>query len=131
MRKKKILAGLITFAITLAILVPFTFAFAQSALPGQYRPDAADQLAIAPTVTLILQYVLGFLGLVAVIIIIIGGVKWMTSGGDEKKVKSAQQTILAGAIGLIIILSAWVIVKLVLGGTTDLLTDAAVVVVAP
>ncbi len=130
MRKKKILAGLITLGLALAILMPFTFAFAQSALPTPYTPPIADQLDVTTTVSNVLGWVLGFLGLVAVIIVIIGGVKWMTSGGDEKKVKSAQQTILAGAIGLIIILSAWVIVKLVLGGTTDLLTDA-VVVVAP
>ena len=55
----------------------------------------------------IIQVVLGFLGIIAVIIILIGGFKWMTAGGNEEKVTGARKLIVAGIIGLAIILAAW------------------------
>ncbi len=55
----------------------------------------------------LINVALGFLGLIAVIIILIGGFKWMTAGGNEDKVGEARKTIFAGIIGLAIILFAW------------------------
>jgi hypothetical protein len=57
---------------------------------------------------------LGFLGIVAVVIILIGGFKWMTAGGNEDKTAEARKLITAGIIGLVIILSAFAIAKFVL-----------------
>lgn len=62
----------------------------------------------------IINVLLGFLGILAVIIIIYGGFVWMTAGGEEPKVKKAQQIIVAGAIGLAIILSAYAITSFVI-----------------
>jgi len=45
--------------------------------------------------------------LIAVVIILIGGFRWMTAGGNEDKVGQARKTIFAGIIGLAIILFAW------------------------
>ena len=55
----------------------------------------------------LINVLLGFLGLIAVIIILIGGFRWMTAGGNEDKVAEARKTIFAGIIGLAIILFAW------------------------
>ncbi|HCC13407.1 MAG: hypothetical protein UV82_C0012G0029 [Candidatus Magasanikbacteria bacterium GW2011_GWD2_43_18] len=55
----------------------------------------------------LINVLLGFLGLIAVIIILIGGFRWMTAGGNEDKVGEARKTIFAGIIGLAIILFAW------------------------
>ncbi|MBT6253677.1 hypothetical protein HOI83_00370 [Candidatus Uhrbacteria bacterium] len=57
----------------------------------------------------IIRSALGFLGVIAVVITLYGGFLWMTAGGKEEQVKKAQQVIVAGAIGLAIILSAWAI----------------------
>ena len=62
----------------------------------------------------IINIVLGFLGIVAVIIILLGGFKWMTAGGNEDKVGEAKKLIMAGVIGLIIILASFAIAKFVL-----------------
>ena len=62
----------------------------------------------------IINAVIGILGLVCVIIIIIGGVQYMTSSGDASKVKKAKDTILYGIIGLIICVLAFAIVNFVL-----------------
>jgi Zn-dependent protease with chaperone function len=58
---------------------------------------------------------MGLLGLVAVVIILLGGFKWMTSGGEETKVGEAKKLIISGVIGLIIILSAYAIANFVVG----------------
>ncbi len=55
----------------------------------------------------IIGVVMGFLGLFAVVIIIIAGFKWMTAGGDEKKVEEAKNQLIQGAIGLVIIIASW------------------------
>ena len=66
------------------------------------------------TIAGLLNVVLGFLGILAVLIILLGGFKWMTSAGDGGKVDEAKNLIGAGVIGLVIILSAYAIGKFVL-----------------
>lgn len=63
----------------------------------------------------IIDVALGLLGIVAVVIILAGGFKWMTAGGNEDKVMEARKLIFAGVIGLAIILSAFAIARFVLG----------------
>ncbi|MBR3122174.1 hypothetical protein IKF28_01880, partial [Candidatus Saccharibacteria bacterium] len=58
--------------------------------------------------------VIGVLGLVCVIVMIIGGVSYMTSSGDAGKVKKAKDTILYGLIGLVICVLAFAIVNFVI-----------------
>jgi Zn-dependent protease with chaperone function len=62
----------------------------------------------------IINVVLGFLGVIAVGIILLGGFKWMTAGGNEDKVGEAKKLLGAGVIGLVIILSAWAIATFVI-----------------
>ena len=62
----------------------------------------------------IINAIIGILGLVCVIIMIIGGVQYMTSSGDAGKVKKAKDTILYGLIGLVICVLAFAIVNFVL-----------------
>ncbi len=62
----------------------------------------------------IINLALGFLGLIAVVVILIGGFKWMTAGGNDEKVGEARKWIFSGIIGLAIILSAWAISKFVI-----------------
>lgn len=49
----------------------------------------------------------GFLGIIAVVIILISGFQWMTAGGDDDAVKKAQTRLMQGVIGLILVLSTW------------------------
>lgn len=53
-------------------------------------------------------------GVVAVIMIIVGGLKYITSGGDSGNVTGAKNTILYAIIGLVIVALAQVIVRFVL-----------------
>ena len=79
---------------------------------GLGNDDAASGLGLGDTdlddaVVDLINVLLGFLGLIAVVIILICGFRWMTAGGNEDKVAEARKTIFAGIIGLAIILFAW------------------------
>lgn len=90
--------------------------------------EIITQLAIGETVTPvgdgsdtlwenvqgIINAVIGILGLICVVVIIIGGVSYMTSSGEAGKVKKAKDTILYGIIGLVICVLAFAIVNFVL-----------------
>ena len=61
-------------------------------------------------------------GVIAVIMIIFGGFRYVTSGGDGTKVTSAKNTILYGLIGLVIVALAQIIVRFVLEQTSTTIT---------
>lgn len=60
-----------------------------------------------------IQFLLGFLGLVAVIIIMYGGWMWMTAAGNAERVEQARAILRNGLIGLAIILASAAIVGIV------------------
>ena len=64
----------------------------------------------------VINVILGFLGIIAVVIILLGGFKWMTAGGSEDKIGEAKKLITAGVIGLVIILASWGIATFVITG---------------
>jgi len=63
----------------------------------------------------IVKIVIGFLGLIAVVIILIGGFQWMTSGGDSEKIQKAKDMMIHGLIGLFIVVIAYAIALFVMG----------------
>ncbi len=58
--------------------------------------------------------VLYIVGIVAVIMLIIGGIRYVISGGDSKKVTDAKNTVLYAIIGLVIAFLAYAIVNFVI-----------------
>ena len=62
----------------------------------------------------VLNWIFGIIGIVAVIMIILGGFTMMTSSGDPGKVKKGKDTILYGLIGLVICVLAFAIVNFVI-----------------
>ncbi len=71
------------------------------------------------TVVNVIQWVLGILALVAVLMIIVGGFQWMTAAGNDERIDKAKKIISAAVIGLIIVLLAWAIVIFVAGTTAN------------
>jgi hypothetical protein len=55
----------------------------------------------------IIKTALLFLGVIFLGLLLFAGFKWMTSGGNETKVKEAMGQIKAAVIGLLIVLAAW------------------------
>jgi len=61
-----------------------------------------------------IKIILGFLGIIAMVLILYAGFKWMTAGGNEEQVSDAKKILIAGIIGLAIILSAYIIANFVI-----------------
>lgn len=61
----------------------------------------------------ILEFVIGLMGLVAVGVMLYGGVTYVTSTGDAGKVMKAKRTIIYGLVGLAVCLLAFAIVRFV------------------
>jgi len=57
-------------------------------------------------------------GVVAVIMIIFGGFRYITSGGDSGNISSAKQTIIFAIVGLVVVALAQIIVRFVLSRAT-------------
>ena len=69
---------------------------------------------IRVTIAKIIRIFLGFLGIVALVIMLYGGFVYMTAGGDDQKVSMAKKIMINGVIGLIIIFSSFAITQFVL-----------------
>jgi len=108
--------------LSLSVLAPFTSLAAGGALIDGFdivkgfrgaagvRDFASPQDFIFQS----LKLVLGFLSIVAVIAIIIGGVMYITAGGDEKKTERAKHVILYTVIGLVLIGVSGIIVNVLI-----------------
>jgi hypothetical protein len=82
----------------------------QSGITGQDATDTINDI-IADVINIFSLIV----GIVSVIMIIVGGFRYITSGGDSNNVSSAKNTILYAIIGLIIVALAQSIVRFILG----------------
>ncbi|HNV97232.1 MAG TPA: Ig-like domain-containing protein [bacterium] len=106
---KKQLALLIIFLVIL--FLPF-ISFAQiNQHEIGYIPDfgLSGDASIEEIAGNIIQLFLGLLGFVMLVIIIISGFKWMTSGGNPEKITKAKKMLVAAVVGLVIILSSYII----------------------
>ena len=67
----------------------------------------------------IINVVLGFVGILLLGYILFAGFKWMTAGGDDKKVTEAQVMIKNAVIGLLIVVAAFAISSFVLASLVN------------
>lgn len=72
-----------------------------------------EKLTVGGIISGAISLVLIVVALVFFFILVFGGLKWVTSGGDEKKVGEARSQITNALIGLAIVFAAWAIMKLI------------------
>ena len=83
----------------------------QAGLPEGQGSTASQSLALeAGRIT---GVILSFLGVIFFILMIAGGIMWMTAGGADAKVATARKLITTAIIGLVIVLSAYAIATFV------------------
>ncbi len=86
---------------------------------SQYNPDvpgaqgglAGDSLII--TIKNGINYLLGFLGLIALIVLLWGGFQMVTAAGDDGKYKAGFKILKQAGVGLLFIGLAWLFVSLI------------------
>ena len=121
---KKVLISLTLVAGLLAPLSVAAPAYAEDPAGTGARAEACKALGgsgcdggdtqVAKVIATAINILSAIGGLIAVIMIIIGGIKYITSGGDSNSVSSAKNTILYAIVGLIVVAFAQVIVQFVL-----------------
>jgi hypothetical protein len=128
MRMKKFLKSIqlaicsVLFACNIALVVaPASPAFADAKSEvcnaiGD-TPCTGGQSRISGVIEKVINLLSAIGGIIAVIMVIIGGVKYVTSSGDSNSASSARNTILYAVIGLIIIAFSQVLVRFVLQQT--------------
>lgn len=121
----------ISLLVSLVLITLLTFVFAQMVVFA----DSADEIkkgacevagnckaAPGKTLTDTIRTIINLLsvigGVLAVIFIIVGGLKYITSAGKQENVASAKNTLVYAVIGLIVVALSQIIVRFVLSSTT-------------
>lgn len=72
---------------------------------------------IADYIIAIYKYGIGIVGIIATVVMMIGGVIWLTAGGSPEKIKDAQEWIKSALTGLVLALGSYLILATI---NTDL-----------
>lgn len=120
---KRIRHIILTTFITLFGLVATPFAMTAGAIDiygGACKGNtsvvckASTQDDLPAIVKNVINLLFFIIGVIAVIMIIIGGIRYSTSNGDSSQVQSAKNTVLYAVIGLVVAILAFAIVGFVL-----------------
>jgi type IV secretory pathway VirB2 component (pilin) len=76
-----------------------------------YNPLGAD-IGVAEFISRIIRMLIGFVGALALLMFVYGGVMWMTAG-DSKRVDTAKEILKNSTIGLLLIFFSYSIVSVV------------------
>jgi len=129
-KKKFVIVGILAVLLVIAniaIINPFT-AHAAGDLYGlntsvNKAPDLKTDSTLPQITGAIINYAFGLLGTVFMIVILLGGYKWLTSMGNEEKVQAAKHLISMGIYGMIIIFLAYAISYAVIYGLEQAVTN--------
>ena len=120
--KLTLIIGVFLIGAILPIALSADTTFAANAIESacDVNPDSAicdsgEGASVSSVIGIIINVLLFIVGLVSVIMIIIGGIRYTTSAGDSSAVTGAKNTILYAIVGLIIAFLAFAIVNWVLG----------------
>lgn len=113
---------LISGFIALAQFSPMVFADAKSAVcdgaglavgsAGCSAPDGTPE--VESVVQRGLNIFSAILGIIAIVMFMVGGLKYMTAQGDSGQLNSAKNTLIFAAVGLVVVMLAQTIVNFVL-----------------
>mgnify|MGYP001573216984 CR=1 FL=1 len=87
-------------------------AITNTAVPGGGSPDdSPKQFAI--TIATLWQTIILVGGLAFLLYFLLGGVTWITAGGDKGKIEEARGKITQGLVGLAVLAASYVIIKFI------------------
>lgn len=122
---KKALKSIVPLLMLTAILILPYLVFAQNTNDSIDPIEKLNTVAVTngpystsktlpQIIGLVINGVLSLLGIIFIVLVVTAGIKWMTAGGSQDKVKSATTTIQRSVIGLIVIASSWALWNFVL-----------------
>ena len=79
--------------------------------PGDFAN--LSNLTFGRLVSIGINLVLVLAAIIFFFLLVLGGIKWITSGGDKGQTEAARSQITAAFIGLLIVFAAWAILQIV------------------
>lgn len=118
-KKRQTLCLLVLLVITFFLVGGFLFQNPASAQLDELtktaeRAGLGTETEVSAIVGRIIGIVFTLLGIILLVLIIVGGVMWMTSGGGESQIKTAKAMLKNAFIGLIIVILAYAISRFVI-----------------
>jgi len=117
--KQKLTRG--AAALTTVVVAPATvFAQSDTIQTGidAAAPGTQDNVDIQGIISNVIDILLWAVGIASVIMLIIGGIRYVVSAGDQNAVQGAKNTILYAIVGLVVAFLAYALVNFVLDGLT-------------
>lgn len=98
-----------------AVAAPTFFYAARALAAVQTVPDISISSAdsLLTQFVSIMNFIFSGALILAVILIIIGGISYMTAGGDETKLGTAKKRVIWGLVGAAIVIAAWGLIALI------------------
>ena len=104
----QIIAFVLVFAFALSPL-----AFAQFTTPNSGGTNLPNDTSLSGLIMRVINIALTIAGLIAVLFLIIGGFRYITSAGNEETAEQAKKIIINAIIGIVIIILSFVIVRVI------------------
>lgn len=115
-----LVTGLMTMALLLLNSLGVDIVMAQAIDPEADQPAiiralSGGQTGLRGIVLTIINFFLGFLGLLAVVMVIYGGFLYVSSAGNEENVNKAKKILLYAVVGIVVIIVSFALVNTLLG----------------
>lgn len=120
---KKIIKSILAVSLVLMAVMPVNVLAAETSTnifsapcrdnPNQPICTQTNQSTLPQLIKRIVDIMLFLIGAISVLMVIIGGIRYVTSGGDPQQVKAAKDTVLYAVIGIVIAILAYAIVNFV------------------
>lgn len=111
--------------VALAQITPEQTGLQRTAAEAGYGEETPS---LALVIAGIINVVLGLIGLILVVLLIYGGVLWMTAQGNTEQIKKAKAVLINSIIGIIIIVASYAIASYVLSALVGTVADGGAVI---
>ncbi len=74
---------------------------------------ALGSLTVPSIISALIRFTVVVAAIVFFFILVIGGIRWIASGGDKAQTEAARSQITSALVGLVIVFAAWAIVALI------------------
>jgi hypothetical protein len=120
--KQKIVSKIKYFFPALFLLAPF-LAYAQSAVSNGLQSSGLQSIfgtgglngsqSLSDLITRVIDILLTFAAVIAIVFVIIGGYQYLASGGNEESAEKGKKTLINAIIGVVVIVLAYAIINVI------------------
>ena len=86
---------------------------AASGTIGVPQPSGMKITHIGVLISRVISVAFIVAGILTFAFLVIGGIEWLTSGGDKTKTENARNRITSAVVGLAIVAASWALMKLI------------------